>query len=163
MSSKTITQSCEARNQLAVAAGEAILVELDVVFDAGADVSTQFKAPLVDLELMTTNSCGRPGRIGHEIFQFGDEKFQELAPDREGIGNAHHKLNLTWTLEEAAINHDFCVVEHRYVKNLDLRLHVEFKHGSRELFDKLRWIFINLRGEVDRARGQRSHMRLEVK
>src|SRR5215510_13782665 len=141
MPPKTITQPCEARNQLAVAAGEAILVELDVVFDAGADVPTQFKAPFVDLELMTSNSCGRPGRIGHEIFQLGDQKFQQLAPDREGIGNAHHKLNLARTLEQTAISHDFRVVEHRYVKNLDFRFDVEFKHGSRELFDKLRWIF----------------------
>jgi hypothetical protein len=42
MSSKTRTQSPKARNQLAVAASETILVELDVVFDAGADVPTQF-------------------------------------------------------------------------------------------------------------------------
>ncbi len=76
MSSKTRTQSRKARNQLAVAASETILVELDVVFDAGADVPTQFKAPLVDIELMASNSCSRPRRIGHEIFQFGDQKFQ---------------------------------------------------------------------------------------
>jgi hypothetical protein len=25
---------------------------------------------------MASNSCSRPRRIGHEIFQFGDQKFQ---------------------------------------------------------------------------------------
>src|SRR5262249_10254641 len=50
----------------------------------------------------------------------------------------------------------------RYVKNFDFRLNVEFKHRSREFFDKLRWIFINLPGEVDRTRGQRGHIGFEI-
>ena len=46
MSSKTCAQSGKARNQLAVAAGETVLVELDVVFHAGADVPAEFEAPI---------------------------------------------------------------------------------------------------------------------
>src|SRR5262249_62129593 len=95
MSPKTRTQSCEARNQLAVATGKTILIELDVVFQAVTDVPAQFEAPLVDFELMASNSRSRPRRIRHKILQFVDQPFQHPARTRAGMWTADHNLNLT--------------------------------------------------------------------
>ena len=117
---------------------------------------------MIDFELMASNSGRRPSCIGHELLEFRDQKFQQLATGWKRIRNAHHELDLAGSLEQTAIGHDLCIVKHRHVENLDLRLDAVLKHRSCELLDKLRWIFIDLRGKIDRPCGERGHIGLEV-
>jgi len=71
-------------------------------------------------------------------------------------------LDLTRPFEQTTIREIFGIVKHRYVENLDLGLDRVLKHRSREFFDKLRWIFVDLRGEIDRPGCERGHVRFQI-
>src|SRR5262249_54071055 len=128
VSSKIGAYRGETRNQLAVAACQTILVELDVVFQTGTDVPPKLKAPLIDFKLMASDSGGRPRCIGHQLREFPDQEFQQLASGRQRVWNAHYELNLAGPLEQTAISHVLGIIEHRCVENLDFGLNAVFEH-----------------------------------
>jgi len=61
--------------------------------------------------------------------------------------------------EQPAIDESPRVVKHRQIEDLDLRLDVELAHLQGEVVDQLRRIFIDDRREIDRAGGERGHVR----
>src|SRR5262249_34177907 len=111
-------------DQFGITLREALAIELDVVLEAGAPMSTQFKRPSIDLKLMTPDPRRRPGRVGHNVLEFRNEKFQHLTARRQRVGNAEDKLNMQRTLEQTAIGEFPRSVEHREVEDLDFRLHI---------------------------------------
>lgn len=68
-----VAQAC---NQLGVAFGEPLAIELDVVLKARAQMAAQLQRPAIDLELMAANSRRRPGRVGHDFLDFRDQEFE---------------------------------------------------------------------------------------
>src|ERR1700719_1433156 len=93
----------DARHEVGVAACKPVLVELDVVLEPGADVTAEFKAPMIDFELLPADSGSGPGRVRHQLVQLRNQKFQQGTARRQGIGDTHNELDLTWPLEQAAV------------------------------------------------------------
>ena len=91
-------QSGKARDQFGVTSRQAILVELDVVLDPGAHMAAELEAPFVDVELMPRDAGGGPGRVRHDLLEFADQEFEQLAPGRQRIRDAHDELHLAWPL-----------------------------------------------------------------
>ena len=126
-------------------------------------MSAELETPFIDFELIASDPGSRPGRIGHQLPEFRDQKLQQLASSRQRIRNPHHELDLARPLEQTAIDHVLCVVEHRHVEHFDLGLDVVLKHRARQILDELWRVFVDLCRKIHRSRRERSHVRLEVK
>src|SRR5271163_1018486 len=61
-------QPGEAADEFRVTACESVFVELDIVFEPGAEVTAELQTPAVNLELMTRDAGGRPRRVRHDLF-----------------------------------------------------------------------------------------------
>src|SRR5262249_16507941 len=54
-------QAGSPRTQFPIAAGEPVLVKLDVVLEPGAHMAAEFEAPAIDFKLVARDAGGRPG------------------------------------------------------------------------------------------------------
>ena len=91
------------RDQFGIALRKPVAVELDVVLEPRAQVAAELQRPAIDLELMAADAGRAPGGVGHDVFQFGQQKFQHMPPRRQRIRNAEHELHMQRPLDQAAI------------------------------------------------------------
>ena len=79
MTAEFAAQFAQARDQFGIAFRQPIAVEFDIVFKTGAKMSAEFERPAIDLELMPADPSRCPCCVGHDVLDFGDQKF-ERAP-----------------------------------------------------------------------------------
>lgn len=65
-------------------------------------------------------------------------------------------------LEQALLHQGGGVVEHGQVEDLDLGLDVVVEHGLGQALDEVGRVFVDAGREIDRAGGERGHVRLEA-
>src|SRR5438105_4688786 len=88
-----------ARDQFRIAAGEACLVELDVVLEAGADVPAEFQTPFIDFELVAAAAGSGPRGVGHQFFEVAETEFEQRSLRRQSGWDAHDAWHVAWPLE----------------------------------------------------------------
>jgi hypothetical protein len=96
------------------------------------------------------------------VGQLVDQEIEQLLAHRQRIGNAEHELHVRRRLEHAFFHQRPGVVEHRHVEDLDLGLHVVGQHVLGKVVDQLRRVLVDDGREIDRAGGERGHVRLQL-
>ena len=76
MTAEFAAQFAQARDQFGIAFRQPIAVEFDIVFKTGAKMSAEFERLAIDLELMPADPSRCPCCVGHDVLDFGDQKFE---------------------------------------------------------------------------------------
>src|SRR3954469_8513294 len=121
-------------------------------------MASEFQTPMIELELMLTDSGACPGRVGQKILQLRHKKLQCSPPCWKGVWNSHDELNVERRFEESAVEKRPRVVQHSRIKDFNFRLNSILEHAPCERFHQLRRVLIDLSRKVNRPRREGGHL-----
>jgi hypothetical protein len=125
-------------------------------------MSAALQHPVVDVELEAPDARRRPGGTRQLVSQLIDQEVQQLLTHRQRIGNPKHELHVRRRFEHALLHQRLGVVQHRGIEDLDLGLHLVGQHVLGKVVDQLRRVLVDDGREIDRAGGERGHVRLQL-
>ena len=150
-------------DQFGVACRQPRLVEAEIVLEAGAQVSSEFGRPAVDLELMAGDAGRRPGCAGQNFGQLAQQKIENFPAHRHGVDDAHDELHMNRRRQQPLVDQPARGIKHGEVEHLDFGLDAALQHLLGHAGDQLGMVLVDSVGEIDRAGGQGSHVGLQVK
>jgi len=124
-------------DELGIAARKPILVDTNVVLQAGAyRFSATRQHPLDDFVLVTPYPSGRPRCVRKYAFEFAQKDVQQMLFRRHRVLDSQDELHVRAIVNQSFIDKAACAMDVRQIEYFDLGPDTEFTHASRELSDQ---------------------------